>query len=143
MTDRQEYRRLYYILKKREQRFSASKEWSDYDKVLKSGLLYDLEAPKDISDEDIPFYREIAENLYKNKFASIAGLREVRRKSIATLKKHGYNITVSKYNKFADFMAAAMNTKLIDIYSSEELARAFINGDAKHKTVQNIIDEIS
>lgn len=143
MTDRQEYRRLYYILKKREQRFSASKEWSDYDKVLKSGLLYDLEAPKDISDEDLPFYREIAENLYKNKFASIAGLREVRRKSIATLKKHGYNISVSKYNKFADFMAAAMNTKLIDIYSSEELARAFINGDAKHKTVQNIIDEIS
>lgn len=143
MTDRQEYRRLYYILKKREQRFSASKEWSDYDKVLKSGLLYDLEAPKDISDEDLPFYREIAENLYKNKYASIAGLREVRRKSIATLKKHGYNISVSKYNKFADFMAAAMNTKLIDIYSSEELARAFINGDAKHKTVQNIIDEIS
>ena len=143
MTDRQEYRRLYYILKKREQRFSASKEWLDYDKVLKSGLLFDLEAPKDISDEDLPFYREIAENLYKNKFASIAGLREVRRKSIATLKKHGYNITVSKYNKFADFMAAAMNTKLIDIYSSEELARAFINGDAKHKTVQNIIDEIS
>lgn len=142
MTDRQEYRRLYYILKKREQRFSASKEWSDYDKVLKSGL-FDLEAPKDISDEDIPFYREIAENLYKNKFASIAGLREVRRKSIATLKKHGYLISVSKYNKFADFIAAAMNTKLIDIYSSEELARAFINGDAKHKTVQNIIDEIS
>lgn len=142
MTDRQEYRRLYYILKKREQRFSASKEWSDYDKVLKSGL-FDLEAPKDISDEDVSFYLEIAENLYKNKFASIAGLREVRRKSIATLKKHGYNITVSKYNKFADFMAAAMNTKLIDIYSSEELARAFINGDAKHKTVQNIIDEIS
>lgn len=142
MTDRQEYRRLYYILKKREQRFSASKEWSDYDKVLKSGV-FDLEVPKDISDEDLPFYREIAENLYKNKFASIAGLREVRRKSIATLKKHGYVISVSKYNKFADFMAAAMNTKLIDIYSSEELARAFINGDAKHKTVQNIIDEIS
>lgn len=143
MTDRQEYRRLYYILKKREQRFSASKEWSDYDKVLKSGLLFDLESPKDVSEEDLPFYREIAENLYKNKFASIAGLREVRRKSIATLKKHGYMISVSKYNKFADFMAAAMNTKLIDIYSSEELARAFINGDAKHKTVQNIIDEIS
>lgn len=141
MTDRQEYRRLYYILKKREQRFSASKEWLDYDKVLKSGL-FDLEAPKDISDEDLPFYREIAENLYKNKFASIAGLREMRRKSVATLKKHGYNIPVSKYNKFADFMAAAENTKLIDIYSSEELARAFINGDAKHKTVQNIINEI-
>lgn len=141
MTDRQEYRRLYYILKKREQRFSASKEWSDYDKVLKSGL-FDLEAPKDISDEDLPFYREIAENLYKNKFASIAGLREVRRKSIATLKKHGYNISVSKYNKFADFIAAAKTTKLIDIYSSEELARAFINGDAKHKNVQNIINEI-
>lgn len=141
MTDRQEYRRLYYILKKREQRLSASKEWSDYDKVLKSGL-FDLEAPKDISDEDLPFYREIAENLYKNKFASVAGLREVRRKSVATLKKHGYNIPVSKYNKFADFMAAAKNTKLIDIYSSEELARAFINGDAKHKTVQNIINEI-
>lgn len=141
MTDRQEYRRLYYILKKREQRFSASKEWSDYDKVLKSGL-FDLEAPKDISDEDLPFYREIAENLYKNKFASVAGLREVRRKSVATLKKHGYNIPVSKYNKFADFMAAAKYTKLIDIYSSEELARAFINGDAKHKTVQNIINEI-
>lgn len=141
MTDRQEYRRLYYILKKREQRFSASKEWSDYDKVLKSGL-FDLESPKDISDEDLPFYREIAENLYKNKFASVAGLREVRRKSVATLKKHGYNIPVSKYNKFADFMAAAKNTKLIDIYSSEELARAFINGDAKHKTVQNIINEI-
>ena len=141
MTDRQEYRRLYYILKKREQRFSASKEWSDYDKVLKSGL-FDLEAPKDISDEDLPFYREIAENLYKNKFASVAGLREVRRKSVATLKKHGYNIPVSKYNKFADFMAAAKNTKLIDIYSSEELARAFINGDAKHKTVKNIINEI-
>lgn len=141
MTDRQEYRRLYYILKKREQRFSASKEWSDYDKVLKSGL-FDLEAPKDISDEDLPFYREIAENLYKNKFASVAGLREVRRKSVATLKKHGYNIPVSTYNKFADFMAAAKNTKLIDIYSSEELARAFINGDAKHKTVQNIINEI-
>ena len=142
MTDRQEYRRLYYILKKREQRFSASKEWSDYDKVLKSGL-FDLEAPKDISDEDLPFYREIAENLYKNKFASVAGLREVRRKSVATLKKHGYNIPVSKYNKFADFMAAAENTKLIDIYSSEELARAFINGDAKNETVQNIINEIS
>lgn len=141
MTDRQEFRRLYYILKKREQRFSASKEWTDYDKVLKSGL-FDLEAPKDISDEDLPFYREIAENLYKNKFASIAGLREMRRKSVATLKKHGYNIPVSKYNKFADFMAAAKNTKLIDIYSSEELARAFINGDAKHKTVQNIINEI-
>lgn len=141
MTDRQEYRRLYYILKKREQRFSASKEWTEYDKVLKSGL-FDLEAPKDISDEDLPFYREIAENLYKNKFASIAGLREMRRKSVATLKKHGYNIPVSKYNKFADFMAAAENTKLIDIYSSEELARAFINGDAKHKTVQNIINEI-
>lgn len=141
MTDRQEYRRLYYILKKREQRFSASKEWSDYDKVLKSGL-FDLEAPKDISDEDLPFYREIAENLYKNKFASVAGLRELRRKSVATLKKHGYNIPISKYNKFADFMAAAENTKLIDIYSSEELARAFINGDAKHKTVQNIINEI-
>lgn len=141
MTDRQEYRRLYYILKKREQRFSASKEWSDYDKVLKSGL-FDLEAPKDISDEDLPFYREIAENLYKNKFASVAGLREVRRKSVATLKKHGYNIPVSKYNKFSDFMAVAKNTKLIDIYSSEELARAFINGDAKHKTVQNIINEI-
>ena len=141
MTDRQEYRRLYYILKKREQRFSASKEWSDYDTVLKSGI-FDLEAPKDISDEDLPFYREIAENLYKNKFASVAGLREVRRKSVATLKKHGYNIPVSKYNKFADFMAAAKNTKLIDIYSSEELARAFINGDAKHKIVQNIINEI-
>lgn len=141
MTDRQEYRRLYYILKKREQRFSASKEWSDYDKVLKSGL-FDLEAPKDISDEDLPFYREIAENLYKNKFASVAGLREVRRKSVATLKNHGYNVQISKYNKFADFMAAAKNTKLIDIYSSEELARAFINGDAKHKTVQNIINEI-
>lgn len=141
MTDRQEYRRLYYILKKRKQRFSASKEWSEYDKVLKSGL-FDLEAPKDISDEDLPFYREIAENLYKNKFASIAGLREMRRKSVATLKKHGYNIPVSKYNKFADFMAAAENTKLIDIYSSEELARAYINGDAKHKTVQNIINEI-
>lgn len=142
MTDRQEYRRLYYILKKREQRFSASKEWAQYDKVLKSGL-FDLEAPKDVTEEDAPFYREIAENLYKNKFASIAGLREVRRKNVATLKKHGYNIPVSKYNKFADFMAAAKNTKLIDIYSSEELARAFINGDAKHKTVQNIINEIS
>lgn len=142
MTDRQEYRRLYYILKKREQRFSASKEWADYDKVLKSGL-FDLEAPKDISDEDLPFYREIAENLYKNKFASVAGLREVRRKSVATLKKHGYNIPVSKYNNFADFMASAKNTKLIDIYSSEELAHAFIQGDAKHKTVQDIIDELS
>ena len=142
MTDRQEYRRLYYILKKREQRFSASKEWSDYDKVLKSGL-FDLEAPKDISDEDLPYYREIAENLYKNKFASVAGLREVRRKSVATLKKHGYNIPVAKYKKFADFMAAATNTKLIDLYSSEELARAYINGDSKRKTVQNIIDELS
>lgn len=141
MTDRQEYRRLYYILKKREQRFSASKEWSDYDKVLKSGL-FDLEAPKDISDEDLPFYREIAENLYKNKFASIAGLRKIRKKAVKTLQSHDYNITEAQYNKFADFMAAAMNTKLIDIYSSEELARAFINGDVKHKTVQNIINEI-
>lgn len=141
MTDRQEYRRLYYILKKREQRFSASKEWSDYDKILKSGL-FDLEAPKDISDEDLPFYREIAENLYKNKFASIAGLRQIRKKAVAKLQSHDYNITEAQYNKFADFMAVAMNTKLIDIYSSEELARAFINGDAKHKTVQNIIDEI-
>lgn len=85
MTDKEEYRRLYYILKKREQRFSASKEWSNYDKVLKSGL-FDLESPKDVSEEDLPFYREIAETLYKNKFASIAGLREVRRKSVATLK---------------------------------------------------------
>ena len=142
MTDRQEYRRLYYILKKREQRFSASKEWSDYDKVLKSGL-FDLEAPKDISDEDLPFYREIAENLYKNKFASIAGLRQNRKKAVKKLQSHDYNITEAQYNKFADFMAAAKNTKLIDIYSSEELARAFINGDAKHKTVQNIINEIS
>lgn len=141
MTDRQEYRRLYYILKKREQRFSASKEWSDYDKVLKSGL-FDLEAPKDISDEDLPFYREIAENLYKNKFASIAGLRKIRKKAVKKLQSHDYNITEAQYNKFADFMAAAMNTKLIDIYSSEELARAFINGDVKHKTVQNIINEI-
>lgn len=140
MTDRQEYRRLYYILKKREQRFSASKEWSDYDKVLKSGL-FDLEAPKDISDEELPFYREIAENLYKNKFASIAGLRQIRKKAVAKLQSHDYNITEAQYNKFADFMAAANNTKLIDIYSSEELARAFINGDAKHKTVQNIINE--
>ncbi len=142
MTDRQEYRRLYYILKKREQRFSASKEWSDYDKVLKSGL-FDLEAPKDISDEDLPFYREIAENLYKNKFASIAGLRQNRKKAVKTLQSHDYNITEAQYNKFADFMAAAKNTKLIDIYSSEELARAFINGDAKQKTVQDIIDGIS
>lgn len=141
MTDRQEYRRLYYILKKREQRFSASKEWSDYDKVLKSGL-FDLEAPKDISDEELPFYREIAENLYKNKFTSIAGLRQIRKKAVKKLQSHDYNITEAQYNKFADFMAAAKNTKLIDIYSSEELARAFINGDAKHKTVQNIIDEI-
>lgn len=141
MTDRQEYRRLYYILKKREQRFSASKEWSDYDKVLKSGL-FDLEAPKDISDEDLPFYREIAENLYKNKFASIAGLRQNRKKAVKTLQSHDYNITEAQYNKFADFMAAAKNTKLIDIYSSEELARAFINGDAKNETVQNIINEI-
>ena len=142
MTDRQEYRRLYYILKKREQRFSASKEWSDYDKVLKSGL-FDLEAPKDISDEELPFYREIAENLYKNKFASIAGLRQNRKKAVKTLQSHDYNITEAQYNKFADFMAAAKNTKLIDIYSSEELARAFINGDAKNETVQNIINEIS
>lgn len=142
MTDRQEYRRLYYILKKREQRFSASKEWSDYDKVLKSGL-FDLESPKDISDEDLPFYREIAENLYKNKFASIAGLRQNRKKAVKTLQSHDYNITEAQYNKFADFMAAAKNTKLIDIYSSEDLARAFINGDAKNETVQNIINEIS
>lgn len=142
MTDRQEYRRLYYILKKREQRFSASKEWSDYDKVLKSGL-FDLEAPKDISDEDLPFYREIAENLYKNKFASIAGLRQNRKKAVKTLQSHDYNITEAQYNKFADFMATAKNTKLIDLYSSEELARAFINGDSKRKTVQNIIDELS
>lgn len=142
MTDRQEYRRLYYILKKREQRFSASKEWSDYDKVLKSGL-FDLEAPKDISDEELPFYREIAENLYKNKFASIVGLRQNRKKAVAKLQSHDYNITEAQYNKFADFMAAAKNTKLIDIYSSEELARAFINGDAKQKTVQDIIDGIS
>ena len=142
MTDRQEYRRLYYILKKREQRFSASKEWSDYDKVLKSGL-YDLEAPKDVSDEELPFYREIAENLYKNKFASIAGLRQIRKKAVKKLQSHDYNITEAQYNKFADFMAAAKNTKLIDIYSSEELAHAFINGDAKQKTVQVIIDGIS
>lgn len=142
MTDRQEYRRLYYILKKREQRFSASKEWSDYDKVLKSGL-FDLESPKDISDEDLPFYREIAENLYKNKFASIAGLRQNRKKAVKTLQSHDYNITEAQYNKFADFMAAAKNTKLIDIYSSEDLARAFINGDAKNETVQDIIDGIS
>lgn len=54
MTDKEEYRRLYYILKKREQRFSASKEWSNYDKVLKSGL-FDLESPKDVSEEDLPF----------------------------------------------------------------------------------------
>lgn len=141
MTDRQEYLRLYYILKKREQRFSASKEWAKYDKVLKSGL-FDLEAPKDVSEEDLPFYREIAENLYKNKFASIAGLRQIRRKSVETLRRHKYNISISQYNKFADFMSAAKNTKLIDIYSSEELARAFINGDAKHKNVQNIINEI-
>lgn len=141
MTDRQEYRRLYYILKKREQRFSASKEWAKYDKVLKSGL-FDLEAPKDVSEEDLPFYREIAENLYKNKFASIVGLRQIRRKSVETLRRHKYNISISQYNKFADFMSAAKNTKLIDIYSSEELARAFINGDAKHKNVQNIINEI-
>lgn len=142
MTDKEEYRRLYYILKKREQRFSASKEWAKYDKVLKSGL-FDLEAPKDVSEEDAPFYREIAEKTYKNKFASIAGLRQIRRKSVATLRSHKYDISISQYNKFADFMAAAKNTKLIDIYSSEELARAFINGDAKHKTVQNIINEIS
>lgn len=141
MTDRQEYRRLYYILKKREQRFSASKEWKNYDKVLKSGL-FDLEALKDVSEEDLPFYREIAENLYKNKFASIAGLRQIRKKSVEKLRRHKYNISTSQYNKFADFMSAAKNTKLIDIYSSEELARAFINGDAKHKTVQNIINEI-
>lgn len=142
MTDKEEYKRLYYILKKREQRLSASKEWTKYDNVLKSGL-FDLEAPKYVTEEDAPFYREIAENLYINKFASIAGLREVRRKSVATLEKHGYNIPVSKYNKFADFMAAAKNTKLIDIYSSEELSRAFINGDAKQKTIQDIIDGIS
>lgn len=142
MTDKEEYRRLYYILKKREQRFSASKEWSDYDKVLKSGL-FDLEAPKDVSEEDAPFYREIAENIYKNKFASIAGLRQIRRKSVETLRSHKYDISISQFNKFADFMAAAKNTKLIDIYSSEELVHAFINGDAKQKTVQDIIDGIS
>lgn len=141
MTDRQEYRRLYYILKKREQRFSASKEWKNYDKVLKSGL-FDLEAPKNVSEEELPFYREIAENLYKNKFASIAGLRQIRKKAVKKLQSHDYNITEAQYNKFADFMAAAKNTKLIDIHSSEELARAFINGDAKHKTVQNIINKI-
>lgn len=58
MTDRQEYRRLYYILKKREQRFSASKEWAQYDKVLKSGL-FDLEAPKDVTEEDAPFIEKL------------------------------------------------------------------------------------
>lgn len=58
MTDKEEYRRLYYILKKREQRFSASKEWSKYDKVLKSGL-FDLEAPKDVSEEDAPFIEKL------------------------------------------------------------------------------------
>lgn len=142
MTDKEEYRRLYYILKKRKKRFSASKEWTKYDNVLKSGL-FDLEAPKDVSEEDAPFYREIAENIYKNKFASIAGLRQIRRKSVETLRSHKYDISISQFNKFADFMAAAKNTKLIDIYSSEELVHAFINGDAKQKTVQDIIDGIS
>lgn len=142
MTDKEEYRRLYHILKKRKKRFSASKEWAKYDNVLKSGL-FDLEAPKDVSEEDAPFYREIAENIYKNKFASIAGLRQIRRKSVETLRSHKYDISISQFNKFADFMAAAKNTKLIDIYSSEELVHAFINGDAKQKTVQDIIDGIS
>lgn len=73
MTDRQEYRRLYYILKKREQRFSASKEWSDYDKVLKSGLLYDLEAPKDISDEDLPFIEKLRRIYIKISLQALLG----------------------------------------------------------------------
>lgn len=72
MTDRQEYRRLYYILKKREQRFSASKEWSDYDKVLKSGL-YDLEAPKDISDEDLPFIEKLRRVYIKISLQALLG----------------------------------------------------------------------
>lgn len=72
MTDRQEYRRLYYILKKREQRFSASKEWSDYDKVLKS-LLFDLEAPKDISDEDLPFIEKLRRIYIKISLQALLG----------------------------------------------------------------------
>lgn len=72
MTDRQEYRRLYYILKKREQRFSASKEWSDYDKVLKSGL-FDLEAPKDISDEDLPFIEKLRRIYIKISLQALRG----------------------------------------------------------------------
>lgn len=141
MTDKQEYRRLYYILKKREERFGKSSEWREYDKALKSGL-FDLESPKNVTAEEAPFYLELAERLYKNKFASITGLRQIRAKSVKKLRSHDYNITISQFNKFADFMAAAKDTKLIDIYSSEELVKAFINGDAKKQTVQQIIDSL-
>ena len=140
MTDKQEYRRLYYILKKREDRFGKSGEWNKYDKVLKSGL-FDLESPKNVTAEEAPFYLELAERLYKNKFASITGLRQIRAKSVKKLRSHDY-ITISQFNNFADFMAAAKDTKLIDIYSSEELVKAFINGDAKKQTVQQIIDSM-
>lgn len=72
MKDRQEYRRLYYILKKREQRFSASKEWSNYDKVLKSGL-FDLEAPKDVSEEDLPFIEKLRRIYIKISLQALRG----------------------------------------------------------------------
>ena len=130
---RKEYSRLRSIARKRLERMSTS-EYSESQTYLKHKNLF-VPVAQIRGKKQLAELLTSVEEFVSSRKSSIRGLNAIRRQSIETLHRHGYDfVTKENYKIFTDFMQD-FSDKFARSYGSptgDEL-KAFIEGRSKRR----------
>lgn len=100
-----------YRLEKSKIGAQAAKNW-------KKTLNFDI---KDMSESDINFKIAQVASFLASDRSTVSGIKKIRKKSISTLREHGYKVTEENYDDFIDFM----NSFGEDFVPSTQIANFF------------------
>lgn len=100
-----------YRLEKSKIGVQTAKNW-------KKTLNFDI---KGMTESDINFKIAQVASFLASDRSTVSGIKKIRKKSISTLKEHGYDVTAENYDDFIDFMNSFGN----DFVPSSQVANFF------------------
>lgn len=136
---REEYSRLRSIAVKRLQRLGNS-EWNDTDLYLRSKNKF--KKLKEIkTNRELRFLLSDLHNFLESPRSSVTGLDKIRKQSLDTLHRHGYDfVTKKNFRDFGRFMEWAREHAQAYMYDSQRVANAYDELAVKRNLSQREIE---
>lgn len=137
---RKEYKRLRSLALKRLKNFEGT-EYTDTQIYRQNKKAY-LKPPSQLTDRQIATKLAQIARYVTSGYSTVARIKKIRSKSLATLHRHGYKISADEYSDFGKFMEKAKAYYTAKTFDSIRAAEMYQDKDSD-ETLDELVNKFN